>query len=129
MDRDQDRAGARGKSGPEGELDVWARCVALGISDDLYWNCTPTELDALITAYTDRDRRRHEFDRELAGLVAATIINQNPYRAKTAQAVQPMDFWPAPKSTPQRTVSPSEMQQHLLLWADKLNSRFKRHRA
>ena len=67
------RGGRRGKrAGRKLTLtEFWAHCIAAGIPDDLFWQCTPPEWDALLAAFTARERQA--FLR--SGMVAAEIRN------------------------------------------------------
>ncbi len=67
-------------------------------------------------------RQRYERQANLrAGLIAATIINANPYRRKGARLVRPSDFLKVPR-TAQQYMSPEEGQKFMGRWVKKVNA-------
>ena len=97
--------------------------MALGIPDDLFWECTPPELDALIRAFGERESRREEAARQRAGLIAASIYNVTPRKPGYNRVFQPTDFWQQPDKGEVRIVSRTEMAQSLARWAEIHNRR------
>ena len=50
-----------------------------------------------------------------SAIVAATVVNANPFRAKGARAAEPKDFMPS--FEPRRKASARELSEKLRAWA------------
>ena len=100
-------------------LEAWAQSVAAGIPDDLYWQCTPPERQALLEALAQREERRERSATLRAGLVAAAVYNV--HRKKGAKAIKPQDFVRQEKKT--EIVSPEEFARRMSAWADSHNAK------
>jgi hypothetical protein len=60
---------------PLDDLKTWARCVAGGVPDELYWDCTPAELDALLDELEEREARREAAAHRRTATLLAAIYN------------------------------------------------------
>lgn len=76
--------------------DLWAKAVAAGIPDELFWRCDIEELVLLLRAIHERDAAIERAANMRAGLIAAVIVNTNPYRKRGAPTVKPADFFREP---------------------------------
>lgn len=89
--------------------DVWARAVAAGIPDELFWRSTPAEIAALFRAINERESALQRAANLRSGLVAAVLVNIHRKRGKPP--VGPEDFFRDPK-TERMTIE--EAQQFML---------------
>ena len=64
--------------------------MMLGIPNELYWDSTREEVDAIFAMKLQYDKAQNKAANLRAGLVAATLINI--HRKKGTPAVKPMDF-------------------------------------
>lgn len=95
---------------------MWARCVALGVEDALFWRSTPYETRLLLEAIGKRREEEAHQENLRFGLVAAAIYNNNPHRR--GRALQAQDF----VRTAPKVVSPEELEAALDSWAQSLNN-------
>ena len=127
MDRGAGQGGiARGKRRRDGvsPTEAWARAVAAGIPDDLYWRLTPPEARALLEALGEVEARRERASALRAGLVAAAIYNAQ--RAKRSDKVwQPKDFVQeaGEEKSDVQILSPKAMAARLRAWAEAHNKK------
>ena len=114
-----DGRGGRGKREGHGltPLEGWARCVAAGVPDELYWQCTPPEIEALLTALADRDEQQERSAVLRAGLVASAVYNV--HRKKGSKALRPEDFLRKKR----KILSPEEFADVMSTWADTHNQK------
>lgn len=89
---------------------MWARSVAAGVSDDLFWRSTPVELEELLYQIGEREKRLQIAATERAGLIASMVYNVN--RRKGRRALKPSDFV---KREPRR-LTPEEWERELDGW-------------
>lgn len=86
-----------------------------GIPNELFWELTPPEVDAVLT-------RRNELERAKylrAGLIAATIVNVNKKRG--APLTKPSDFIKEPPR-PEDFMGLDEAQRFMDTWAAEQNA-------
>lgn len=66
-----------------------------------FGDLTPAEFVPYIDARIEWQKEQIKMENERFGLIAATIINGNPYRKKGAKIYQPSDFFkPAQRTDP-----------------------------
>lgn len=65
---------------------LWSAALAAGIPNELFWELTAPEVEAVLERRAEEERRV----RLLFGLVAAQINNSSPHRRR---AVRPQDFF------------------------------------
>lgn len=87
--------------------------LLVGIPDELYWELTEEEVVAVLKLEAQRQRAANL----RAGLVAATICNNNPYRKKGARRMKATDFIRGPK----RHMSVEEARKFMAGWAGDIN--------
>lgn len=97
--------------------------MSVGIPDELYWDLTLEEVLAVLELIGARQRNRERNADLRAGLVAAMIVNTNPYRKKGARLMQPEDFVKGAK-VPKRHMSVEEAQMFMDSWAQGVNKSF-----
>lgn len=103
----------------QAKLDQWASALIIcGIPNELYWELTPEEVDALFRVKSKYDRALHEAAILRAGLVAATIVNV--HRKKGARMVHPHDFLKRPRRE-KDYMSPEEGRAFMARWAAGIN--------
>jgi hypothetical protein len=90
---------------------VWARIVAAGIPDELYWRSTPVEVRALLEAIAEQEAARQKSDTFRAGIVASAVYNVN--LKKGAKQIKPTDFLPKEA----KAVPVEEAEKVMLAWA------------
>lgn len=94
---------------------MWARAVAAGVSDGLFWSSTPVELEELLYQIGEREKRLQIAATERAGLVASMIYNVNRKRGR--RALKPGDF----VKRPPRVLTPEEWEQVTDSWMKATN--------
>lgn len=89
---------------------MWARSVAAGVPDDLYWHLTPADTRVLIEELGERRKADQDAANLRAGVVAATIANI--WRKKGSRAIRPQDFFRRRKP-----MSAGNFRTMMLTWA------------
>lgn len=97
----------------------WARAVAAGVPEDLFWAATPGEVLEVLSAIRRRNEDQERLERERAGLIAAIMVNAWG-REKGDRPVRPLDFWRDPDAD---RLSPDEALQFMRAWAEGQNRR------
>jgi len=92
---------------------MWARAVAAGIDDALFWELTPDETSLLLTEIAEREGRIRQLAVQLAGTIAATIVNTTPRRSRRAYSWR--DFFVMADAAENDT--PEGLRSALLQWA------------
>lgn len=92
--------------------EAWARCVANGVADEVFWASTPLEVRVLVREVTETIKRRERAASLRAGLIAASIYNTTPQK-DGGKVWHPEDF----VYTPPRELTGPEMLEELRAWA------------
>lgn len=93
---------------------VWARALAAGVGDEVFWGSTPVEVQTLVRAYQDAETQRQRAANDRAGVIAAEVHNSAPF-GKRRRAKRPSDYFVYPGEGPD---SPPALRSALLLWAE-----------
>lgn len=97
---------------------MWARCVAEGVPDEVFWSSRLSEVRELVDAIREREDRLQENANLRAGLVAATMVNM--WSKKGARTVQPQDFFRR-----REPISAERFRENMLTWAREMQAQGK----
>lgn len=100
-------------------VELWARSLAHGVDDSVFWASTPSEVRVLLDAYATVEQRRQRADYQRAGLIAAAVYNV--HRKKGTPKLNPMDFWDFGGRAKNDT--PDALRGAMLAWARAENRR------
>lgn len=76
--------------------ELWAKAIAAGVPDELFWRCTIEDLGLLLRAIHEREAAIQHAANMRAGLVASVLVNI--HRKRGAPTVKPQDFFRDPKA-------------------------------
>lgn len=96
---------------------VWARSVAAGMDDAVFWGSTPAETAELATELRTRHEAEVRAANQRAGLVAAQIVNLAGKTSK--KTVRAEDFFRDPgASKPAEDPGAKVTRKALLMWGE-----------
>lgn len=82
----------------------------------------PHQFQALMDVHNEQEDARRKFADYRAGVVAAVVVNSNPYRKQGAKALEPASFFPN-LGPAQRHQTPEEMHVAMQMIAKRMKSR------
>jgi hypothetical protein len=99
---------------------AWASALALGITDEVFWDSTPEETLLLAMKLHERltaERQANEYNANVRfGTIAAEIVNQSPWRRRGTRPLTWRSFFL--DAAEQELDTPSALTAALLAWAE-----------